>query len=202
MDTSNSSIRTLQSGPSVDRILEKGLTVLPKLRETDAKGTVSFYERFQQVSAAYLIPLMPFDAICLRNNYEGLFPPGLGTDAYAECCAAVLEVLPRLLPSSNTEVDAIVSEVTNASRNGYDLFWRILELYVPGFDPTVPIAQPTWTRDTTILEFCQSHLLYFRLQAKKNVFFSARDRTNIFLRAVAPSEYADIVTTIMTSVDT
>ena len=194
--------RTLQSGPSVDRILEKGLTVLPKLRETDAKGTVSFYKRFQQVSAAYLIPLMPFDAICLRNNYEGLFPPGLGTDAYAECCAAVLEVLPRLLPSSNTEVDAVVSAVTNASRNGYDLFWRILELYVPGFDPTVPIAQPTWTRETTILEFCQSHLLYFRLQAKKNVFFSARDRTNIFLRAVAPSEYADIVTTIMTSVDT
>ena len=173
--------RTLQSGPLVDRILEKGLTVLPKLRETDAKGTVAFYERFQQVSAAYLIPLMPFDAICLRNNYEGLFPPGLGTDAYAECCAAVLEVLPRLLPLSNTEVNALVSAVSNASRNGYDLLWRILELYVPGFDPTVPIAQPVWSRDSSILEFCQSHLLYFRLQAKKNVFFSARDRTNIFL---------------------
>ena len=173
--------RTLQSGPLVDRILEKGLTVLPKLRETDAKGTVALYERFQQVSAAYLIPLMPFDAICLRNNYEGLFPPGLGTDAYAECCAAVLEVLPRLLPLSNTEVNALVSAVSNASRNGYDLLWRILELYVPGFDPTVPIAQPVWSRDSSILEFCQSHLLYFRLQAKKNVFFSARDRTNIFL---------------------
>ncbi len=52
--------RTLTSGPSVDRILEKGLTVLPKLRDTDAKGTVAFYERLQQVSAAYLIPLMPF----------------------------------------------------------------------------------------------------------------------------------------------
>ena len=194
--------RTLSSGPSVDRILEKGLAVLPKLRDPDAKGTVSFYERLQQVSAAYLIPLMPFDAICLRNNYEGLFPPGLGTDAYAECCAAVLEVLPRLLPTTNTEVAAMISAVSNASRNGYDLLWRVLELYVPGFDPTVPIAQPTWTRDSTILEFCQSHLLYFRLQAKKQVFFSARDRTNIFLRAVAPSEYADVVTTIMTSVDT
>ena len=194
--------RTLQSGPSVDRILEKGLTVLPKLRDTDAKGTVAFYERFQQVSAAYLIPLLPFDAICLRNNYEGLFPPGLGTDAYAECCAAVLEVLPRLLPLSNTEVSAMVSAVSNASRNGYDLLWRVMELYIPGFDPTVPIAQPVWSRESTILDFCQSHLLYFRLQAKKNVFFSARDRTNIFLRAVAPSEYADVVTTIMTSVDT
>ena len=194
--------RTLMSGPSVDRILEKGLTVLPKLRDPDARNTVAFYERLQQVSAAYLIPLMPFDAICLRNNYEGLFPPGLGKNAYAECCAAVLEVLPRLLPATNTEVDALISAVSNASRNGYDLLWRVLELYVPGFDPTVPIAQPTWTRDTTILDFCQCHLLYFRLQAKKQVFFSPRDRTNIFLRAVAPSEYADVVTTIMTSVDT
>ncbi len=60
--------RPLQSGPSVDRILEKGLTVLPKLRETDAQGTVMFYERLQQVSCAYLLPHMPFDAICLRNN--------------------------------------------------------------------------------------------------------------------------------------
>ncbi len=145
---------------------------------------------------------MPFDAICLRNNYEGLFPPGLGTDAYAECSAAVLEVLPRLLPTTNTEVRALVSAVSNASRNGYNLLWRVLELYVPCFDPTVPIAQPTWSRESTILDFCQSHLLYFRLQAKKQVFFSARDRTNIFLRAVAPSKYADVVTTIMTSVDT
>jgi hypothetical protein len=145
---------------------------------------------------------MPFDAICLHNNYEGLFPPGLGMDTYAECCTAVLEILPCLLPTTNTKVTAIVFAVSNASRNGYDLLWRILELYVPGFDPTVPIAQPTWTRDSTILEFCQSHLLYFRLQAKKNVFFTARDRTNIFLRAVAPSEYVDVVTTIMTSVDT
>ena len=193
---------TLVSGPSVDRILEKGLAVLPKLRDPDAKGTVAFYERLQQVLAAYLVPLMPFDAICLRNNYEGLFPPGLGTDAYAECCTAVLEVLPCLLPVTNTKVSALISVVSNASRNGYDLLWRILELYVPGFDPTVPIAPPLWSRDSTILDFCQSHLLYFRLQAKKQVFFSARDRTNIFLRAVAPSEYADVVTTIMTSVDT
>jgi hypothetical protein len=193
---------TLQSGPSVDRILEKGLTVLPKLRETSAKETVAFYECLQQVSAAYLIPLMPFDAICIKNNYEGLFPPGLGTETYAECSAAILEILPRLLPITNTEILATVSSVSNASRNGYDLLWRILELSVPGFDPTVLISQPQWTRDSTILDFCQGHLLYFCLQAKKGVFFTSRDRTNIFLQAVASSEYADVVTTIQTSVDT
>jgi hypothetical protein len=163
---------------------------------------VAFYERIQQVLAAYLIPLMPFDAICIKNNYKGLFPPGLGTKTYAECSAAILEILPRLLPTTNTEILTIVSSVSNASRNGYDLFRRILELSVSGFDPTVPIAQPQWKRDSITLNFCQGHLLYFRLQAKKGVFFMSRDHTNIFLRAVASSEYADVVTTIQTSVDT
>jgi hypothetical protein len=83
----------------------------------------------------------------------------------------------------------------------YDLLWRILELFVPGFDPTIPIAQPVWTSDSSILDFCQGHMLYFRLQAKKNMFFSSRDRTTIFLRAVTPSEYADVVTSLQTSVD-
>jgi hypothetical protein len=132
---------------------------------------------------------MPFDTVCLENNYEGLFPPGLGTDAYCECCIAMLEVLPRLIPVGDYEIGAKLSSVRNSSRNGYDLLWRLLELFVPGFDPTIPIAQPTWSSDSTILDFCQGHMLYFRLQAKKNMFFSSRDRTTIFLRAVTPSEY-------------
>ena len=193
--------RTLQSGPSVERILEKGLAVFPKLRGTNAREAVSFYESLQQVSTSYLMPIMPFDTICLANNYEGLFPPGLGTDAYCECCIAMLEVLPRLIPINDYEVGAKLSGVRNSSRNGYDLLWRILELFVPGFDPTVPIAQPVWQHDSTILDFCQGHMLYFRLQAKKNMYFSSRDRTTIFLRAVTPSEYADVVTSLQTSVD-
>ena len=193
--------RTLQSGPSVERILEKGLAVFPKLRGTSAREAVTFYESLQQVSASYLLPIMPFDTICLANNYEGLFPPGLGTDAYCECCTAMLEVLPRLIPVNDYEVSARLSGVRNSSRNGYDLLWRILELFVPGFDPTVPIAQPVWNSDSSILDFCQGHMLYFRLQAKKNMFFSSRDRTTIFLRAVTPSEYADVVTSLQTSVD-
>jgi hypothetical protein len=76
------------------------------------------------------------------------------------------------------------------------------ELFVPGFNPTVPIAQPQWMRDFTILKICQNNLLYFRVQAKKNVFFTSRERTNIFLQAVAPSEYASIVTTSQMSVVT
>jgi hypothetical protein len=107
--------RTLQSGPSVERILERGLLVFPKLQNnTEAKDVVAFYEGLQQVSAAYLLPLLPFDAICLANNYEGLFPPGLGTAAYAECCTILLEILPRLLPTTLPEILAKILAVASA----------------------------------------------------------------------------------------
>jgi hypothetical protein len=79
--------------------------------------------------------------------------------------------------------------------------WCVLKLFVPGFGPTIPIAQPQWSADDNILNFSQKHHLYFWLQAKKNMFFSSHDQTNIFLWANAPSEYADVVTTIQTTVD-
>jgi hypothetical protein len=193
--------RTLQSGPSVEQILERGLIVIPKLYNGTANDTVVFYKRLQPVSAAYLIPMMPFDSICLANNYEGLFPPSLSTEVYAECCMAVLELLPRLLQSFDLEIQATVFAVHNLSQNGYNLLWRVLALYVPGFNPTIPIAQSIWTRDSSILDFSQSHLLFFCIQAKKSMYFTPRDRANIFLCAIAPLEYANIVTTLQTTVD-
>ncbi len=135
--------RTLQSGLSVERILERGLLVFPKLcHNTEAKDVVAFYEGLQQVSTAYLLPLMPFDAVCLANNYEGLSPPGLGTTAYAECSTTLLEILPRILPTTHLEIFAKILAVASVSRNGYDLLWPMMELFIPGFDTTIPIAQP------------------------------------------------------------
>ena len=87
------------------------------------------------------------------------------------------------------------------SKNGYDLLWRVLELAVPVFDPTVPLNQPTWDRDGGILELGRRYELYFRLQSKKHVFVGARDRTTMFLKAIASSEYADIVSTMQSNVD-
>ena len=43
--------------------------------------------------------------------------------------------------------------------------------------------------------------MYFCLQAKKNNYFDARTRTSIFLRAIADSEYADIVTLLQAQVN-
>ncbi len=193
--------RTLQSGSTVKHILKHGLLVFPKLRHTEVKDVVAFYKGLQQVLAAYLLPLMPFDAICLANNYEGLFPPGLGITACVECCTVLLEILPRLLPTTHSEIAAKILSVASASCNEYDLHWCVMELFIPDFDTTVPIAQPYWCLDTDILDFNQSHLLYFRLHAKKNLFYSSRYQTNIFLRAVAPSNYANVVTMLQTSVD-
>ncbi len=51
------------SGPSVKRILEKGLLIFPELKTLTAKGTVQFYDKLQELLAGNLIPLMPFNVI-------------------------------------------------------------------------------------------------------------------------------------------
>jgi hypothetical protein len=55
--------RTHVSGPSVERILEKGLSVFPKLSTLTAKDTVHFYNKLEELLVGYLLPLMPFDVI-------------------------------------------------------------------------------------------------------------------------------------------
>jgi hypothetical protein len=103
-------------GPLVDRILEKGLPVFPKLLTLTAKETVSFYDKFQELLSGYLLPLMPFDVIWLAFNFKGLFNLGLGTECYADCAAAMMEVLPRLLPPHDLEVQVAISAVCNKSK--------------------------------------------------------------------------------------
>jgi len=193
--------RTGRSGPTVEYIIEKALVNFPKLRTQDARAAVDFYDKLQKLSAGYLLPLMPFDAIKLSFNFEGLCPPGIGTHRYAEVGSALMDILPRLLPTTESEITSAIATVGFESNNGYDLLWRVLELTVPGFDPTVPILPPTWHRDSDVFDFCHAHLLYFRLQAKKNNYFDARTRTSIFLRAIADSEYADIVTLLQAQVN-
>ncbi len=124
--------RTQISGPSVERILEKGILVFPKLTTLTAKDTVHFYDKLQELLAGYLLPLMPFDVIRLDFNFEGLFVPGLGTECYADCAAALMEVLPRLIPTLDSEVQVAISAVRGESKNGYDLFWHIFGTSGPG----------------------------------------------------------------------
>ena len=145
---------------------------------------------------------MPFDLIKLSFNFESLCPPGLGTLHYAEIeTALVMEVLPWLLPTTTRGSQSAIATVDFESNDGFDLLWRILELAVPGFDPTVPSLPPVWHRDSNVLKFHQSYLLYFWLQSKKNTYFDACLQTSIFLRAISTSDYTDIVTLLQTQVN-
>ena len=74
---------------------------------------------------------MPFDTIKLTINFEGLCPPGLGTLRYAEVGSALMDIFPRLLPTTESEVTSSIATVSYESNNGYDLLWRILELILP-----------------------------------------------------------------------
>jgi hypothetical protein len=117
--------RTHLSGPSIERILERGIPVFPKLESLTAAVRVTFYDKLQELLAICLLPLMPFDALRVEFNFEGLYVLGLGTNRYADCASALMEILPRLLPPSISEVQVKISAIRSKSKNGYDLFWRI-----------------------------------------------------------------------------
>jgi hypothetical protein len=64
---------------------------------------------------------MPFDAIYILFGFEGLCPPGLGTDHYVEVSLALMDLLPCLLPVKSIPcISATVVAVTMDSNNGYN----------------------------------------------------------------------------------
>ncbi len=127
-------------GPNVTYIVEKALTLFPRLTIIMMEATVKFYNDLQSTGINYLLPLMPFDAIYIPYGFEALCPPGLGTGRYAEVSYAFMELFTRLLPvTTYPRVSAIVDAVGMESNNGYDLLFHILVLTVPGFDPTLPL---------------------------------------------------------------
>jgi len=128
----------------VDRILEKGLLVFPKMKldSLEVSAMVDFYDKLHKTSALFLLPLMLFDTINLNTGFEGLCPPGLGLQRYADIAGVLMEVLPCLLPTSDSQVTSLVMVVQAESNNAFDLLWRVLELAVPGFDPSLQISAP------------------------------------------------------------
>ena len=196
----NSYAHTL--GPQVSTILTKHIKVFPKLDSLVVEEVVAFYDRLQEVGSNYLIALMPFDAIVLANRFEGLCPPGLGLVRYAAMSKALLELLPWLIPATlSPQVGAAITSVRYDTGNGYDFLWRILELTVPGFDPTTPIQAPIWSEILDIFSFAQEYLLFFRLQAKQNFHYNDRTRSGLFLRAVQSSQFADTITLLQSHIN-
>jgi hypothetical protein len=128
------------SGPQVDKIIQKSLSVFPRLESTKVDDVVNFYDCLQEVVLCYVIAVLPFDAIILTHGFEGLCLPGLGLVRYAAMSKALMELVPRLIPGSlSPQLNTTLALVRFESNNGYNYLWRVLELTVPGFDPTVPI---------------------------------------------------------------
>jgi hypothetical protein len=50
-----------------------------------------------------------------------------------------MDVLPRILPKDDSEVESVKFLVGYESNNGFDLMWRVMELAVPGFKSTNPV---------------------------------------------------------------
>jgi hypothetical protein len=190
------------SGPQVDKIIQKSLSVFPRLESTKVDDVVDFYDRLQEVGLCYVIAILPFDAIVLPHGFEGLCPPGLGLVKYAAMSKALMELVPRLVPTNlSPQINATLELVRFESNNGYDYLWRVLELTVPSFDPTIPIRVPTWSDADDIFHFAQAFLLFFRLQAKVKFHYDDRTRSGMFLRAVQLTEFADTVTTLLSHVN-
>jgi hypothetical protein len=130
-------------GPQVSTILSKHIKVFPKVDSLGVEEVVAFYDRLQEVGSNYVIALMPFNAIVLSTRFEGLCPLGLGLLRYAAMSKALLELLPWLIPATlSPQVGTAISSIRYETGNGYDFLWHLLELTVPGFDPTIPIQAP------------------------------------------------------------
>ena len=145
---------------------------------------MEFYDAFHKTAIIYLLPVMPFDCICIKMGFEALCPPGLGIPRYAMISRVLMELLPCLLSRSDTQVSSLINMVRMDSGNGYDLLWRVMALLVPGFDLTLQVKIPAWD-DDDIFDFALSFLLYFRLQAKKGVAQDDRTNSIAFLNAIA-----------------
>ncbi len=193
--------RTMQSGPYIDRILDKGLVVLPKLASMDVVAAVEFYDQLQKTLALFLLPLVLFDAVNFHMRFKGLCPPGLGLPRYAEIVGEMMEVIPCLLLTYDSQVMLLVTVVCTESNNAYDLLWRVMELLVPGFNPTLQISAPVWMGEG-IFDFCISYVFYFCLQVKKGLLHDNCTKRIKFLQAVHDPAYIDVITTSQAHIDT
>lgn len=194
--------RDPSKGPQVHRIITKSLTAFPQLHSTSGRAVVEFYDKMQVSGTNYILPLTPFDSIQFTLDYAGLFPPYLGTFRYTACAKGILDLITHIIPSTlSPTLNVLIDTVRSESGNGYDLLYRILKTFVPGFNKSNPISLPYWTSDTTVYEYSTSIVLYFRIQALHQSPFSDYDKSLTFLRGVTGSEYIELTHSLISTVE-
>jgi hypothetical protein len=182
-------------GPQVSTILSKHIKVFPQLDSLGTEEMVAFYNCLQEAGLNYVIAFIPFDAIVLSYCFEGLCPPGLGLLQYAAMSKALTELLPWLISTTlSPQIGAAIACNRHETGNGYNFFWRVLALLVPGFNSTIPIQAPIWSEVVDIFSFAQEYLLFFRLQAKLNFHYNDQTRSGLFLCLVQLSQFAGTIT--------
>jgi hypothetical protein len=86
---------------------------------------VEFYNMFQKTSMIYLMALMPFDCISIEMGFEALCLLGMGLPQYSAIALVLMEVLPPLIPKTQTCVTTLFNMVHAEMGNHYDLLWKI-----------------------------------------------------------------------------
>ena len=189
-------------GPQVHRIITKCLSAFPTLRSTSGRAWVDFYDKLQSSGTNFILPLTPFDSIINVTDYTYLFPPLLGTKRYAACATAMLTLLAYIIPTSlSNTLNVLVNTVRDESGNGYDLLYRALKVFVPGFDKSRPLPLPYWTDGTTVHDYSTSMVLYFRIQALHQMPHSDYDKSLSFLRGITGSEYTELTHSLISTVE-
>jgi hypothetical protein len=113
-----------------------------------------------------------------------------------------MDFLPWLIPGTlSSRINISLAAVCCKSNNGYNYFWKVLELTVPGFDPVVPILTPQWADLEDMFYFSQAYLLYFHLRAKMQYHSTNHVHSSMILSAIQHSDYADMVTTLQSHVN-
>jgi hypothetical protein len=167
----------------------------------DMPAVLEFYDQLQKTSALFLLPLMLFDVVNLHMEFKGLCPPGLGLPWYAEIAGVMMEVIPCLLPTYNSQVTSLVTVVCMESNNGHYFLLRVVELSVLGFDTMLQISAPVWMGEG-IFDFCLSYVLYFCLQVKKGLLHDNCNKSIMFLQAEHDPVYIDVITMLQAHIDT
>lgn len=189
-------------GPQRESILNSKALQKLALSRFDARSVVSWYERLVTTCEAYRIALMPFDAIQFQRGSEGLCLPGLGTDRHTDMASALCSVLQVCLVNASTRVLTMAATVESRTRNGYDILWRFLRLYVPGFDPSKLVERPSWgAMDGDVITFATAFDLYFRLTEKNGHYHSDVVKSTLFLKGITEPAMMKVVEPLLIAVE-
>jgi hypothetical protein len=116
--------------------------------------------------------------------------------------SALCTVLPVCLKEADGRVKAMIADIETRTRNGYKIVWNLLYWFVPGFDPTKTIDQPSWDdHDGDVIQYVAAFDLYFWLSAKRSKNHNQFTRSILFLKGVTARNLMKIVEPLLIAIE-